>query len=201
MSIAIDTGHVPPQSTSFVHLMTAVSRGETAVILHDRRASLVYSARTASTTQTTFAIRHTSGFLQIALPSTACERLMIPTSPLSSRPSAEAWYQQCIGVDSANGVTTGISAADRAQTARMLASPSTVPEQLHRPGHLIVVAVDPYYRGTHALPMLCNSLAAAHGTVGVVFADLVSRHHPVDMADTNEALEFADLHGLLAYPC
>jgi 3,4-dihydroxy 2-butanone 4-phosphate synthase/GTP cyclohydrolase II len=41
-----------------------------------------------------------------------------------------------VTVDAATGVTTGISAADRARTARMLSAPGTRPADLARPGHM-----------------------------------------------------------------
>src|ERR1019366_1497821 len=41
-----------------------------------------------------------------------------------------------ISVDAAQGVTTGISAADRARTIQLLANPRTQPDDLVRPGHV-----------------------------------------------------------------
>lgn len=176
----------------------ALALGETVVLWDGERARLGYAAESASTAQTTFAIRHSSGFLQIALPSPACDRLLIPvTPPLPSRPSIDG-YRQCIGIDAAKGVTTGISAADRARTARVLADARTVPEDLVRPGHLVVVAVDSGYRGERAVPRLALQLnAAGHG--GLVFADLVSERHPAAMADEHEATSFALAHRLPLY--
>ncbi|MDH6287759.1 3,4-dihydroxy-2-butanone-4-phosphate synthase [Rhodococcus opacus] len=173
----------------------ALARGETIVLWDDERAWLGYAADTATTAQTAFVIRHTSGFLQIALPSPACDRLLIPLTPaLPSRPSAQG-YQQCIGVDAAQGVTTGISAADRARTAGVLADSRTDPGDLVRPGHLVVVAVDPDYSGKRAVPRLALRLdASGHG--GLVFAELVSSRRPHTMADEHDAVSFALAHQL-----
>lgn len=49
----------------------------------------------------------------------------------------------CVTLDYSEGTTTGISAHDRALTARKLADPSTNPEMFTRPGHLVPLrAVD-----------------------------------------------------------
>ncbi|MFD9667192.1 3,4-dihydroxy-2-butanone-4-phosphate synthase [Rhodococcus sp. NPDC059968] len=168
----------------------ALALGETVVLWDGDRARLGYAAQSASTAQTAFAIRYSSGFLQLALPSPVCDRLLIPVTPsLPSRPSIEG-YRQCIGIDAAQGVTTGISAADRARTARVLADARTVSEDLVRPGHLVVTAVDPGYSGERAVPRLALQLAAT-GQGGLVFADLVSEQHPAAMADEQEATSFA----------
>ena len=42
-----------------------------------------------------------------------------------------------VTVDAREGVTTGISAADRAHTIRLLADPTTTPTDLSRPGHVV----------------------------------------------------------------
>src|SRR5690606_19539328 len=48
-----------------------------------------------------------------------------------------------VSVDAANRLSTGISASDRAHTLRVLADPSSTPESLHRPGHVLPLrAVD-----------------------------------------------------------
>lgn len=44
-----------------------------------------------------------------------------------------------VSVDAARGISTGISAADRALTARILADPDAAPEQLCRPGHMFPI--------------------------------------------------------------
>lgn len=170
-------------------------RGETIVVWDGSRARLGHAAATASTTHTAFVIRHTSGFLQIALPTPLCDRLLIPATPaLPARPNEEG-YRQCIGVDAAQGTTTGISAADRALTARILVASHTAPSDLIRPGHLMVVAVDPGHSGRQVVPHLTLQLAES-GLGGLVFADLISEQRHRDMADEREATIFAETHCL-----
>src|SRR6266446_229492 len=48
-----------------------------------------------------------------------------------------------VSVDASRGVTTGISAADRAETIRTMADPTAVPEDLVQPGHVFPLRARP----------------------------------------------------------
>ena len=48
-----------------------------------------------------------------------------------------------MSVDAARGITTGISAADRAKTIQIMASPTAVPEDLVQPGHVFPLRARP----------------------------------------------------------
>jgi len=183
---------------AFITTIAALARGETVLLWDRAGAVLAFAAATASTQQVAFAVKHTSGFLQIALPTTVCERLLIPPLPTARTCPTEEDYWPCISVDAASGITTGISAADRARTARVLADPLTVASGLTRPGHVIVAGVDPHYCGPHVIPRLCAVLAR-NNTVGVVFAHLISSRRPIDTADQDDAVAFARAHQLSMY--
>lgn len=170
-----------------------------AVVLFDRNtAVLVYSAATADTRTTSFAIRHGSGFLQVALPVDRCDALQIPEAVPTDRNPSRSTYGQCIGVDAAFGVGTGISATDRARTARVLADPATVPEELTRPGHVMVVRVDSGDElAQDTFPSHALRLAASAGCApAVVLTELVHPHALAQMADGRAASRFACDHGL-----
>lgn len=107
----------------------------------------------------------------------------------------EAGYRQCVGVDAAQEVTTGISAADRTHTARTLSDLRASPGDLTRPGHLVVASVDPNYHGLCPVSHLTLLLADV-GRIGLLFADLVDSTRPYEMANRNEALRFADTYHL-----
>ena len=56
---------------------------------------------------------------------------------VSSAENEEAMYTAfTVTVDAREGISTGISAADRARTLRMLADPATQPADLRKPGHI-----------------------------------------------------------------
>ncbi|WP_085222078.1 3,4-dihydroxy-2-butanone-4-phosphate synthase [Mycobacterium florentinum] len=102
-------------------------------------ATLVFAAQYATTATLAFVIRHTCGFVCIALPDRECDRLILPAmSTLGARLPATQFR---VSVDAADGVTTGISAADRAHTMRVLSDPTATHQALTRPGHVVVCGV------------------------------------------------------------
>lgn len=88
-------------------------------------------------------VRHTSGFVTVALPALRCASLGLPPMANVDLPVAEHQPVQAVTCDAAEGVTTGISAADRALTARLLTDPDAAPEDFRRPGHLVPLRVRP----------------------------------------------------------
>lgn len=80
-------------------------------------------------------IRHSSGFVCAPMPSARADALRLPLMvPHSEDPRRTAYT---VTVDAATGVSTGISAADRTRTLRVLADPESVPQSLIRPGHVL----------------------------------------------------------------
>jgi 3,4-dihydroxy 2-butanone 4-phosphate synthase/GTP cyclohydrolase II len=84
-----------------------------------------------------FMTRHTPGYLCVALASADCDRLELP--PQAAANTSLHGTAMTVSVDGhpLHGVGTGISASDRARTARLLASPGTRPHDLVRPGHMV----------------------------------------------------------------
>src|SRR5512138_2516839 len=72
----------------------------------------------------------------ICVPTTAerLKQLGVERMVLQNRETFKTDFQ--VSVDAAHGVTTGISAADRARTIEVMANPTAVPEDLVQPGHI-----------------------------------------------------------------
>ncbi|MEZ0365874.1 3,4-dihydroxy-2-butanone-4-phosphate synthase [Mycobacterium sp. pUA109] len=92
------------------------SGGIVVLLLPDGAADLLMSGEHARTGRIAFYVRHTSGMIQAALTADRCDELDLP--PMATLPRSEA---SAVAVDAAVGVTTGISAADRARAIRILA--------------------------------------------------------------------------------
>lgn len=195
--------HRRARSTPSPQLVAAAERvaaGQTVVIIDDRTfgsAILVQSGQLASVAGVAFLIRHSSGFIRAALPATVCTALRLPlqTNEWPAHPPSE---QQCVAVDAATSVTTGISATDRARTLRVLADADTSFNDLTRPGHIVPVRVSP--RGaseafTYAEGAL-HLTVMAHVRPAAAYVELVSVQRPCDIADSEEGRRFAGLHGL-----
>jgi 3,4-dihydroxy 2-butanone 4-phosphate synthase / GTP cyclohydrolase II len=88
-------------------------------------------------------VRHTSGFVTVALPAARCASLGLPAMAGVDGSFTESRPVQAVTCDAAEGITTGISAADRALTARLLTDPDSAPEDFRRPGHLVPLRVRP----------------------------------------------------------
>jgi 3,4-dihydroxy 2-butanone 4-phosphate synthase/GTP cyclohydrolase II len=82
-----------------------------------------------------WAIRHSSGYVCAPMPEATADRLGLPLMVADNRDPLRTAYT--VTVDAAEGVTTGISAADRARTVRTLADAATTPDSLIRPGHVV----------------------------------------------------------------
>ena len=154
---------------------------------------IVFAASRMTTAATAFAIRHTSGFLQVALPSERCDRLLLPvqrgTDPAS---------RQCVTVDASVGIGTGISAADRAHTMRLLAAHDSSPDSFTRPGHVVPIRADmPDGQKSCGTPEAAIHLATAAGLPpAAAMATIVSLDRPAEVATGPELRRFAQSHGL-----
>src|SRR5579875_248250 len=133
---------VPERGGSAVPLRYALDEVAAGrpIVLFDEAAGeqyLVFAAQHAAATTVAFAVRHTSGYLCVALPEARADDLELPALPRSRARTEVPDY--AVAVDAAIDVTTGISASDRARTIRLLADPDTVPADLVRPGHVVPV--------------------------------------------------------------
>jgi 3,4-dihydroxy-2-butanone 4-phosphate synthase len=95
---------------------------------------LVVAARYAGTEQMAFLVRETSGFICVAMTPDRLDELRLP---LLSPSASGRGKKFAVAVDLRHGLTTGISARDRAMTVRSLADPATQPDDLARPGHVM----------------------------------------------------------------
>jgi 3,4-dihydroxy 2-butanone 4-phosphate synthase / GTP cyclohydrolase II len=100
----------------------------------ENEGDLVFAAEAATPELLAFTIRHTSGVICVPMEGAALDRLQLP--PMAPHNTERMRTAFTVSVDAAAGVTTGISAADRATTIRTLADPRTGPADLARPGHV-----------------------------------------------------------------
>lgn len=119
--------------------------GKAVVVVDDEEreneGDLIFAAQLATNELMGFMVRHTSGVICVPMMGDWLDRLNIPMMTHTNEETHKTAYT--VSVDSAYGVTTGISAADRAQTVRALADPLTEASDLKRPGHIFPLrAVD-----------------------------------------------------------
>jgi 3,4-dihydroxy 2-butanone 4-phosphate synthase / GTP cyclohydrolase II len=100
----------------------------------ENEGDLIFAAELATTELVAFTVRHGSGIVCVAMTEERLDALRLPSMcALNEDPKGTAF---AVSVDAREGVTTGVSAEDRARTIRLLASGDTTAEQLGRPGHV-----------------------------------------------------------------
>jgi 3,4-dihydroxy 2-butanone 4-phosphate synthase/GTP cyclohydrolase II len=107
----------------------------------ENEGDLVMAAQFATTEWIAFTIRHSSGFLCAPMTNARANELELPLMVENNQDPRGTAYT--VSVDAADGMSTGISAADRALTLRVLANASTGPADLVRPGHIIPLRAAP----------------------------------------------------------
>lgn len=178
--------------------VTAMAAGEPVVLVdeHAPAGFLVAAAETVTTGVIAFLVRHSSGLLCVSLPGAECDRLGLP--PMSGAGHAPARFAACVTVDAATGITTGISAHDRARTVALLAGADTSESDFRRPGHVIPVrhAAGGVLRRGGAAEAAADLAQAAGKRPAAVFAALVGLGRPTELAGPDELAGFARAHGL-----
>src|SRR5271170_869281 len=81
-----------------------------------------------------FMARHARGLICLSLSAEICDALHLP--PMAARNTSRFGTPFCESIEAAEGVTTGISAADRAHTIQVAMDPASQPRDLARPGHV-----------------------------------------------------------------
>src|SRR5689334_17950807 len=117
--------------------MSDIAAGRPVLLVDDTQGdgtgSLVFPAECATAELVAFAVRHTSGFLSVALPAARADALELP--PLVD--FTDRTTVAGVSCDAREGTSTGISAADRARTLRVLADRASAARDLTRPGHIV----------------------------------------------------------------
>ncbi|HLQ57124.1 MAG TPA: bifunctional 3,4-dihydroxy-2-butanone-4-phosphate synthase/GTP cyclohydrolase II [Streptosporangiaceae bacterium] len=115
-----------------------IAAGRAAVVVDDadreNEGDIIFAASKATTGLMAFTIRHTSGVICVPMPGEDLDRLQLPLMTAQNKERMRTAFT--VSVDARDGVTTGISAADRARTVRTLVDSATEPYELVRPGHI-----------------------------------------------------------------
>jgi 3,4-dihydroxy 2-butanone 4-phosphate synthase/GTP cyclohydrolase II len=133
--------HLEPGFLERVHGAIGDIRSGKMVILVDdedreNEGDLCMAAEQVTAESINFMATHGRGLICLTLTEEQVERLRLPMmhSPGRSGPALGTAFT--VSVEARSGVTTGISAADRAHTTRVATSPATRPEELVTPGHV-----------------------------------------------------------------
>ncbi|GIM97675.1 bifunctional 3,4-dihydroxy-2-butanone-4-phosphate synthase/GTP cyclohydrolase II [Paractinoplanes toevensis] len=116
-----------------------IAAGRAVIVVDDEdrenEGDLIFAAEKATPELVAFMVRYTSGYICAPITEEEADRLDLP--PMFHTNQDRRGTAYAVTVDAAEGVATGISAADRARTLRLLSSPETSPTDLTRPGHVV----------------------------------------------------------------
>ena len=134
-----------PQAAAAVRLdsvsdaIAAIAAGKPVVVVDDEdrenEGDLIFAAQRATAELTGFMIRHTSGYICVGMRGAELDRLGLP--PMTAINEDRKGTAYAVSVDARDVESTGISAADRARTIKVLADSATEPWELTRPGHVM----------------------------------------------------------------
>src|ERR1700712_2415397 len=119
--------------------LAALCEGRPVIVVdnesRENEGDLILAAQFATQEWLAFLIRHTSGFICAPMTHEIADRLELPLMVLNNQDPLGTNYT--VTVDASDRLSTGISAADRAHTLRVLASMESTPLSLNRPGHIL----------------------------------------------------------------
>jgi 3,4-dihydroxy 2-butanone 4-phosphate synthase/GTP cyclohydrolase II len=126
-------------------IIADIRRGKMVIVVDDEdrenEGDLIMAGQHATPAAINFMARFGRGLICAPTTSERLEQLGVGRMVRENRESFRTDFQ--VSVDAARGVTTGISAADRAKTIQIMASPTAVPEDLVQPGHVFPLRARP----------------------------------------------------------
>lgn len=124
--------------TSIENALKAIANGQFVVVADDEdrenEGDLIIAAEKATPENIGFMVRHTSGVICVPMLSERLDTLQLPPMVYDNSEAHRTAFS--ISVDYRHGISTGISAADRARTIQALIDSKTCPKDLARPGHI-----------------------------------------------------------------
>ncbi|HEY3863586.1 MAG TPA: bifunctional 3,4-dihydroxy-2-butanone-4-phosphate synthase/GTP cyclohydrolase II [Verrucomicrobiae bacterium] len=130
---------------SIESVLAGVRKGRMIVVVDDpgreNEGDLIMAAECATAQDINFMAKHGRGLICVPTTFERLKQLGIEQMVAQNTESFRTDFQ--VSVDAAKGVTTGISAADRARTIGILADPAAMPEDLVQPGHVFPLRAKP----------------------------------------------------------
>ncbi|MFO1475683.1 MAG: bifunctional 3,4-dihydroxy-2-butanone-4-phosphate synthase/GTP cyclohydrolase II [Verrucomicrobiota bacterium] len=179
-------------------VIAELRQGRMVIVVDDadreNEGDLIMAAQHVTPAAINFMVRYGRGLVCVPTTSERLQQLGIERMVRQNRETFKTDFQ--VSVDAARGVTTGISAADRAETIRVMADPTAVPEDLIAPGHVFPLRARPggvLQRAGHTEAAVDLVKLAGCRPIGVI-CEIMSDDGT--MARLPELLAFAKKHRL-----
>jgi 3,4-dihydroxy 2-butanone 4-phosphate synthase/GTP cyclohydrolase II len=126
-------------------LLSDLAAGKMVVVVDDEdrenEGDLIMAAELVRPGDINFMVTHARGLVCLALTRERCRQLALP--PMVSANTSQHHTNFTVSIEAAEGVTTGISAYDRAHTIRTAVAPDARPNDLAQPGHIFPLMAQP----------------------------------------------------------
>ena len=126
-------------------LLADIAAGKMVVVVDDEdrenEGDLIMAAELVRPADINFMVTHARGLVCLALTRERCRQLALP--PMVSANTSQHHTNFTVSIEAAEGVTTGISAYDRAHTVRTAVAPDARPHDLVQPGHIFPLMAQP----------------------------------------------------------
>src|ERR1035437_6490271 len=133
------------QFNSIESVVADVRKGKIVIVVDDadreNEGDVVMAAQFVTPAAINFMAKHARGLICVPTTSERLQQLGIERMVRQNRETFKTDFQ--VSVDAARGVSTGISAGDRAETIRIMADPTALPEDLVQPGHVFPLRARP----------------------------------------------------------
>lgn len=179
-------------------ILAAIREGEMVVIMDDadreNEGDLVMAAELVRPDDVNFMARYGRGLICLTLTRERCRQLRLPLMVSDTDHSHGTNFT--LSIEAAEGVTTGISAHDRAHTIRTAVASNASAEDLRQPGHIFPLMAQPggvLTRAGHTEAGCDLARLAGHEPAAVIVEIL---NEDGSMARREDLLKFAREHGL-----
>lgn len=180
--------------------MADIQAGRPVIVVDDEdrenEGDLIFAAERATPELVAFLVRYTSGYVCVGLTGQDCDRLDLPPMYYWNQDRKGTAYT--VTVDATEGVSTGISAHDRARTIEVLANEESVASDLTRPGHVVPLRAREggvLRRPGHTEAAVDLSRLAGLRPAGAL-CEVVSQTNEGEMARRDELDQFAAEHNV-----
>ncbi|HEU0039606.1 MAG TPA: bifunctional 3,4-dihydroxy-2-butanone-4-phosphate synthase/GTP cyclohydrolase II [Verrucomicrobiae bacterium] len=183
---------------SIESVVADIRKGRMVIVVDDadreNEGDLIMAAQHVTPAAVNFMAKHGRGLICVPTNSERLQQLGVERMVKQNREVFGTDFQ--VSVDAAKGITTGISAADRARTIEIMADPTAVPEDLVQPGHVFPLRARPggvLQRAGHTEAAVDLARLAGCRPIGVICEIM---NDDGSMARLPQLLKFARRHGL-----
>jgi len=181
--------------------IAAVKRGELIVVVDDEsrenEGDFIMAADKCTPKAMAEFIRYSSGVICIGMEGERMDELELPAMVVNNEDPKGTAFSVSVDATSEHGITTGISATDRAKTSVVLGNMDSKASDFHRPGHIFPLRAKEngvLTRDGHTEAAVDFARLAGSSPAGLL-CEIVSEEHPTEMARLPELKRFCRKHG------